>query len=68
MNEPTVRFRIALLVKEQGTRTGKKKVKNYAGNPEKVYYQYFGCLREFTKNNTSILPVFLPIFCVAIMK
>jgi mRNA interferase MazF len=25
-------------------------------------------LREFTKNSTPILPVFLPVFCVAIMK
>jgi hypothetical protein len=25
-------------------------------------------VREFTKNNTPILPVFLPVFCVAIMK
>jgi predicted nucleotidyltransferase len=25
-------------------------------------------IREFTKNNTPILPVFLPVFCVAITK
>ena len=25
-------------------------------------------VREFTKNNIRILPVFLPVFCVAIMK
>jgi hypothetical protein len=34
---------------------------------------YFGKKRlediwEFTKNNIRILPVFLPVFCVAIMK
>ena len=34
---------------------------------EKPKYDHYS-LREFTQNNIRILPVFLPVFCVAIMK